>query len=286
LSSFISLFFSEFGDFPDNLFMGTPGEELVQRIGELIDQKGLKRTDLYKIVPSGTLSNWKHGQEPRSYTICDTAKFLGTTVEYLVMGKPPAGIPPETLDIARKIARLSFQDREEVLILINYKLSRYPGENPDKPLFTADPSPAYDEPKITDDVEYLDWEVVMLPYYGNVAAGEPLDINIPPGEYLPFPRQALKSPPEDYFYLRIRGYSMVEAGIDEGDLVVIRRAEEPESGKIMLVRYENAATLKRILRRGGKTYLQWQDGSGKEIEVKSKDYQVQGTVPPTLNLPK
>jgi SOS-response transcriptional repressor LexA len=78
---------------------------------------------------------------------------------------------------------------------------------------------------------------------------------------------------------------MVEAGIDEGDLVVIRRAEEPEDGKIMLVRHENAATLKRIIKRKGKTFLQWQDGTGREIEVKSRDYQVQGVLAWTMKAP-
>jgi SOS-response transcriptional repressor LexA len=54
----------------------------------------------------------------------------------------------------------------------------------------------------------------------------------------------------------------------------------------MLVRYENAATLKRILRWGSKTFLCWEDGSGKEIEVKSRDYQVQGVLAWTLKAPE
>jgi repressor LexA len=120
--------------------------------------------------------------------------------------------------------------------------------------------------------------MVMIPYFGKTAAGEPLDINIPPGEFMPFPRQALKGDPKNYFYLKIEGYSMVEAGITEGDLVVIRKAEEPVNGKIMLVRHESASTLKKIAIKKDGTYLCWEDGTGKQLPVNSRDFEEQGVL--------
>jgi SOS-response transcriptional repressor LexA len=129
---------------------------------------------------------------------------------------------------------------------------------------------------VENDVEFLDWEIVMIPYFGKTAAGTPLDISIPPDVYMPFPRQALKGDPDNYFYLKIQGYSMVDAAISEGDLVVIRRAEEPIDGKIMLVRYEDRSTLKRLARKGGKWYLLWDDGTGRAVQVNSREFQVQG----------
>jgi SOS-response transcriptional repressor LexA len=120
--------------------------------------------------------------------------------------------------------------------------------------------------------------MIMIPFFGKTAAGEPLDIGIPPDEYMPFPRQALKGDPADYFYLEIQGYSMVGAGIDEGDGVVIRRAEEAVNGEIMLVRHENASTLKKIAIKRGKTYLCWEDGTGKRLLVNSGDFEVQGVL--------
>jgi SOS-response transcriptional repressor LexA len=71
---------------------------------------------------------------------------------------------------------------------------------------------------------------------------------------------------------------MVDAGVNEGDLVVIRKAEEPVNGEIMLVRHENASTLKKIAIKRGKTYLCWEDGTGKQRPVNSKDFQVQGAL--------
>jgi repressor LexA len=95
---------------------------------------------------------------------------------------------------------------------------------------------------------------------------------------MPFPRQALKGDPGDYFYLKIQGYSMVDAGINEGDLVVIRRAGEAVNGEIMLGRHENASTLKKIAIKRGKTYLCWEDGTGKQLLVNSGDFEVQGVL--------
>jgi SOS-response transcriptional repressor LexA len=226
----------------------------------------------------------KRGNLPRANQAARIAQYLKTTVEYLVTGEDPEGIPPHILDLARKIAGLTPQDREEIMALIDLKLARYAPKYQEitqdpAPEYAAEPDAAYRrEPlHIVNDVEFLDGEIIMIPYFGNVAAGKPLDINNP-REYLPFPLQALKGDPGDYFYLKIRGYSMVDAGINEGDMVVIRKAEEPIDGKIMLIRYENAATLKRIAIRNGTTYLCWENGTGEEIKVDSADYEVQGTL--------
>jgi SOS-response transcriptional repressor LexA len=69
---------------------------------------------------------------------------------------------------------------------------------------------------------------------------------------------------------------MSEADINEGDMVVIRHAEDPIDGKIMLVRHEGASTLKRLSHRAGNWYLCWDDNSGREIQVTSKQFEVQG----------
>jgi SOS-response transcriptional repressor LexA len=59
-------------------------------------------------------------------------------------------------------------------------------------------------------------------------------------------------------------------------MVVIRHTEEPVNGKVMLVQYEGASTLKRLAYRGGKWHLLWDDGSDREIQVDSEGFQVQG----------
>jgi repressor LexA len=131
-----------------------------------------------------------------------------------------------------------------------------------------------------DSVKFMGWDMVILPYVGKTAAGQPIEISAYTGQGWPFPLPKLKGNAEDYFVVLIDGTSMTEAGINTGDYVVIRKAEEPKNGKIMLVRYENSSTLKRIKieKRKGKeaVYLYWEDGSGDFKMVDSTEYEIQG----------
>ena len=227
------------------------------------------------------------------------AVALETTVEYLVTGAPPEGIRPAILALAREISRLSPADQDEVMALVRYKLGKYQAEaeytpaEPPAPLEARDPEPEYGaEPEIVDlsryrpktkpvdSVIFTGWEMTLLPFYGNTAAGRPIDINIHTDQTFPFPVPLLRGNPKSYFIVRICGTGMTEAGIDDGDLVVIRQAEEPVNGKIMLVRHENSSTLKRLKieenEDGRRVYLCWEDGSGEVKPADSSDYQVQG----------
>ena len=69
---------------------------------------------------------------------------------------------------------------------------------------------------------------------------------------------------------------MTEAGINDGDYILVQKAETPEHGAIMLVRCEDQSTVKRIKIQGRRVFLCWEDGSHTKIEVNSADYEVQG----------
>jgi len=104
--------------------MGVSGANIVERIGKEIDKKGMKRADLYKIVPSGTLSNWKNqGQGPNSYTLYKVAVFLGVSVDYLLTGEDPKGLSNEEKDLLDAFRMLDNQkDKDEVIGIINLKI--------------------------------------------------------------------------------------------------------------------------------------------------------------------
>jgi len=104
--------------------MSVSGVNIVERIGKEIDKKGLKRTELYKIVPSGTLSNWKtQGQGPNSYTLYKVAIFLGVSVDYLLTGNESNGLSGEERDLILSFRALNNQkDKDEVMGIINLKL--------------------------------------------------------------------------------------------------------------------------------------------------------------------
>jgi len=95
-------------------------------------------------------------------------------------------------------------------------------------------------------------ETVDLPLYGRIAAGTPIEALRDPSSRIDVPATML-APGGDYYALEISGDSMVDAGIHDGDTVVIRRCEEAESGAIIVALVDDTeATLKR-LRRKGKT---------------------------------
>lgn len=95
-------------------------------------------------------------------------------------------------------------------------------------------------------------EAVDLPLYGRIAAGTPIEALRDPSARIEVPA-AMLPPGGDYYALEISGDSMVDAGIHDGDTVVIRRCDEAESGTIIVALIDDAeATLKR-LRRKGKT---------------------------------
>jgi transcriptional regulator with XRE-family HTH domain len=110
----------------DTHSMNVSGENLVERIGEIIDQKRLKRVDLYKIAPSGTLSAWKQGQEPRAYTICRVAEFLGTSLDYLLLGKSSDNLNQGEQTILNAFNQLNAEGKENAIFLVKALETKYP----------------------------------------------------------------------------------------------------------------------------------------------------------------
>jgi len=103
--------------------MAVSGRDIVSRIGEEIDRKGLKRTDFYEIVPSGTLSNWKtKGQEPSVFTLYKVAVFLGVSVDWLLTGKYPSGLVQDEMDLLTKYRQLEPKDKDEIIGIISLKI--------------------------------------------------------------------------------------------------------------------------------------------------------------------
>lgn len=97
--------------------------------------------------------------------------------------------------------------------------------------------------------------VSRVPLLGTVAAGKPLlsEENLDGFVNLaePFVR-----PGKSYFALRVRGQSMIEAGILEGDLAVVEQAQTAVDGQIVVAVIDNAITLKRFYKEADRIRLQ------------------------------
>jgi repressor LexA len=96
---------------------------------------------------------------------------------------------------------------------------------------------------------------VQLPLYGRIAAGLPIEALRDAGAQIEVPMALLGS--GEHYALEVAGDSMVEAGILDGDTVVIRRGETAENGQIVVALVdENEVTLKRLRRRGNSIALE------------------------------
>jgi repressor LexA len=96
---------------------------------------------------------------------------------------------------------------------------------------------------------------VQLPLYGRIAAGLPIEALRDDGVQIEVPVALLGN--GDHFALEVAGDSMVEAGILDGDTVIIRKGETAETGQIIVALIdETEVTLKRLRRRGNSIALE------------------------------
>ena len=92
----------------------------------------------------------------------------------------------------------------------------------------------------------------QVPVLGNVAAGAPILAEQCIEEYIPYPTGGH---PEEFFALRVRGESMLNAGILPGDLVVVRQQQTCNPGEIVVAMIDDEATVKRFSRKNGHVWL-------------------------------
>ena len=100
-----------------------------------------------------------------------------------------------------------------------------------------------------------DSEAVSLPLYGRIAAGTPIEALRDHAAYVDVPADLLGR--GEHYALQVEGDSMVEAGILDGDTVVIERSDQAENGAIVVALVDDGeVTLKRFRRRGGAIALE------------------------------
>lgn len=95
---------------------------------------------------------------------------------------------------------------------------------------------------------------MKLPILGFIPAGGPVVTE----EYVNGWMQVgddLAKNADDYFLLQVTGESMIDAGIFEGDLVIVNSKKESKDGDIVVALVDNANTLKRLIKKDGKLYL-------------------------------
>jgi repressor LexA len=118
-------------------------------------------------------------------------------------------------------------------------------------------------------------EPVSLPLYGKIAAGQPIEA-IRDTQTVDVPASMLGR--GEHFALQVSGDSMIEAGILDGDTVIVQRGDTAENGAIVVALVdENEVTLKRLRRRGNSIALEPANKSYETRILPPDRVRIQGT---------
>lgn len=116
-----------------------------------------------------------------------------------------------------------------------------------------------------------------LPFYGRIAAGRPIEA-VAGDESLEVPEHLLSRRLGSHYVLRVVGDSMIDEGIQEGDLVVVLQRDRAESGDMVVALVEDEATLKRFYPEGRMVRLQPSNPKMSPLLVEADTVKIQGIV--------
>ncbi len=117
-----------------------------------------------------------------------------------------------------------------------------------------------------------------IPLLGYISAGDPIEAIENPNEYINVPSSFI-SPNNQYFGLKINGLSMIEKGIFDGDIAIIKKTNSVNNGKIAAVlTIDNEITLKTINIKQNKIHLIPANKSYSEKIFNLDEVQIQGTL--------
>ena len=116
--------------------------------------------------------------------------------------------------------------------------------------------------------------MVNVPLVGTVAAGVPILAEENIENYFPIPAEML--PNQQTFMLTVRGDSMIDAGILNGDRVIVAQGNTAENGEIVVALLEDSATVKRFYKEDG--YYRLQPENSAMEPIITQDVQILGKV--------
>ncbi|PRY63890.1 SOS-response transcriptional repressor LexA [Vreelandella songnenensis] len=185
--------------------------------------------------------------------------------DFIVKTMGEFGYPPTRAEIAKALGFRSPNAAEEHLRALERKGViriirntsrgiRLPNQELAEPSDSLTPAPANSE-----------LPPAGLPVIGEVAAGSPILAAEHIDRYCPLPAEYF-TPKADYL-LRVRGLSMKDVGILEGDLLAVHRTERVRDGQIVVARLEDEVTVKRFKRQGHQVTLLAENADFAPIEI-------------------
>ena len=114
-----------------------------------------------------------------------------------------------------------------------------------------------------------------LPLFGYIAAGRPIDVDVS-DEVITVPERLTTR--GDNYVLKVRGDSMIDDGIMDGDYIIVAHRREADNGQMVVASVSGEVTLKRFYKEGERVRLQPANAAMSPIYARSRDVAVQGVV--------
>lgn len=163
--------------------------------------------------------------------------------DYICQSLLDNGYPPSVREICAKVGLKSSATVYNHLVRLEEK--GYIRRDPAKPRAIE---------ILDDNIQLQNSGVHKIPVLGRVTAGMPILAQENIEEYFPLPTHLVKQ--DTVFMLRVRGESMIERGIDDGDYVVVRRQSNANNGDIVVALLDNEATVKTFYKESDHIRLQ------------------------------
>ena len=117
--------------------------------------------------------------------------------------------------------------------------------------------------------------LLEIPFVGRVMAGKPVEV-FEDHEPILVPPMLLRS--GTHFVMEVRGDSMIDDGIRDGDLVIVQQQAEPNNGDTVVAVVRGEATIKRFYRRGTSVELRPANAHMMPLQVEAQDVAIKGVV--------
>ena len=192
------------------------------RIRELREEKGMRQVELAEIlgVRQNTLSTWETGRyEPDGEMLQKIADYFDVSIDYVMNKATVRRMPESSVDVVRMMRLI-------------------------RTVENMSPSQFDETVNYADKVRAGQIEAYSIPVLGDVAAGIPIEAITDIVDYEEIDAAVADS--SEYFGLRLKGASM-EPRMREGDVVIVRKQEDVESGDVAVVMVNgDSATVKKI----------------------------------------
>ena len=203
-------------------------------------------------------------------------------VDYIAHAVEERGYPPSVREIADAVGLASTSAVHHHLIALERDGLLERGTHSSRALRLTAPRPTEAAPrrlgegaKVTPFRMPVERETLSLPVMGEIAAGQPIEAYEDAAETLEVPRSLEAR--EDSYVLRVRGKSMIDALIDDGDFVIVQPQATAHDGDIVVALLEdNGVTLKRFFRE--KDRIRLQPANAEMDPIYATDVQIQGKV--------